>query len=149
MPKIKNHEVICLKLDMARDMQIHRMKHRTNYLLKHHLGGSNLGSYCNVTFCGKRIKYTSTNMHEVTCPRCKKIYAHRFPGPPINPRSGMAMPRPGKPMTKEQALEKAKIILEGICEEYISLVHTEGWYGTGWYCWDSEYPEDGSSYIGE
>lgn len=50
--------------------------------------------------------------------------------------------------SKEEALALAKDYFDPFEEEFIAVeYYTDGHEGPGWYCWDVQYPEDGSCFI--
>lgn len=52
-------------------------------------------------------------------------------------------------MSEAEARKKAAQLLEMADDEYLSVAwHEEGFNGPGWYCWCTEYPEEGSDFVG-
>lgn len=89
------HEPIHLKLDPKRDVSTYHFKRRKVYVLKMESGWRWLGSTVPTSICGVNARrVVSIDQQErVTCRACLRLLIVRFPKP-VNPRSGMAMPRP-------------------------------------------------------
>lgn len=91
------HETVHLKLDPRRDLTTRRLKRRNVHILKTEHGGSYCGNDLPETLCGQykaRRLVGPREKERVTCASCKRLMLVRFPKPQVNPRSGMAMPRP-------------------------------------------------------
>lgn len=91
------HEPIHLKIDPKRDVNTYHFKRRKVYVLKTASGGSYCGNTLPDALCGSYNVKRLVSLREkerVTCASCKRLMLVRFPKPPVNPRSGMAMPRP-------------------------------------------------------
>lgn len=52
-------------------------------------------------------------------------------------------------LTKEEAIEIAKTYFDPFEEEFMAVEYGDGHEGYGWYCWDTEYIEEGSAFLGE
>jgi len=92
------HDPIHLKIDPKRDVNTYPRKRYNIYILKLDHGGRYCGSKLPETLCGTwraRLLVGYKDRERVTCSHCKRIMLTRFPVPPVNPRSRMAMPRPG------------------------------------------------------
>jgi hypothetical protein len=93
------HQHVHLKLDQKRDIAhaTHRKRYTIYVLNLGQVGGRYLGTSLPLTTCGmyKPERLVDPKQRErVTCPSCLRLMADRFPKT-VNPRSGMAMPRPG------------------------------------------------------
>jgi len=91
------HYPVHLKLDPKRDVDTYHLKRRKVHILKMEHGGSYCGNDLPETLCGTRNVKRLVGLRErerVTCASCKRLMLVRLPKPLVNPRSGMAMPRP-------------------------------------------------------
>lgn len=52
-------------------------------------------------------------------------------------------------LTKQEAIELAKEYFDPYEEEFMMVEFCDGHEGPGWYCWDVEYTDEGSAFIGE
>ena len=90
------HQPIHLKIDPKRDVQTYHLKHRKVHILRVEHGGLSMNqipdSLCGTTPVKHLVAYGERE--RVTCARCKRLMLVCFPKPPVNPRSGMSMPRP-------------------------------------------------------
>ena len=91
----KPHIKIHLQLDPERDLNTYVKKRSNIYVLRTEHGGSYLGKNLDVAFCGMRPERVVRfdQRERFTCGHCKRLMLVRFPKK-VNPRSGMAMPRP-------------------------------------------------------
>jgi hypothetical protein len=90
------HQPVHLKLDPKRDVDTYHFKRRKVHVLRVEHGGLRMDAIPDA-LCGRtpvQRLVTYRERERVTCERCKRLMLVRFPKPPVNPRSGMAMPRP-------------------------------------------------------
>jgi hypothetical protein len=101
------HRHIHLKLDPKRDVKTFSLKHYNIHVLKGVGHSSYVGIRLPLAMCGVygASRLVGPQQRErVTCPWCLRLMIERFPKA-VNPRSGMAMPRPGKNALNEDASE--------------------------------------------